>query len=194
MSSHYIALIQRVFRAIGSFDFSKTLRGLREDIILILQMRKLRHKTSRSLPETTRQVGGNVALLMPPYWEQNSIPSIKNWIHKINMAHFSSFSPLTKLNLWNWKNTANSWGLWSQPTDLYGRFDFGPNFQRSQMDRQNTRANAGPMLAGHLVGYFHRKQTQAINFAVTMPVVTWRNRTLRESLHPIPWGPFQMNS
>lgn len=109
------------------------------------------------------------------------------------MAHFSSFSPLTKLNLWNWNNTANSWGLWSQPTDLYGRFDLGPNFQRSQMDRQNTSANAGPMLTGRLVGYFHRKQTQAINFAVTMPVVTWKNKTLRESLHPLPWGPFQMN-
>jgi hypothetical protein len=39
------------------------------------------------------------------------------------------------------------------------------------MDEQNASANSGAILTGYLVKYFHRKQTQAIDLALTMHVV-----------------------
>lgn len=137
----------------------------------------------------TRQVGGNVALPMPQHWEQNSIPSIKNWAKKV-MAHFSSFSPPTKLNLWNWNNTANSWGLWSQPTDLMEDLILAQIFKEAKMDSKHS-ANAGPMLTGRLVGYFHRKQTQAINFKLKQCLWSHEKTNPQRELTPLPGAHFK---
>lgn len=56
------------------------------------------------------------------------------------------------------------WKIWSWPK-------FSKKKKKAKWISKNTSANAGPMLTGCLVKYFHRKQAQAINFAITMHVV-----------------------
>lgn len=92
------------------------------------------------------------------------------------MAHFSFFFSLHKAKkiyeIGTTQQTAEGYG--HSPQTFMEDLVLAQLFKKKKKAKwisKNTNANAGPMLMGCLVKYFHRKQAQAINFAITMHVV-----------------------
>lgn len=156
-----------IFRATGSSDFSKIFRRL-----------KRRHHPHWTNEDTKAQsedrlrphskwvamqvvCGSTVGKRDFNPWHKELSPLKKKTTTPWPIFPFPP--PLTMLNLWNWNNTANSWGLWSQPTDLYGRLVLAQIFRKAKWISKTQVQMLGSCWQGSLwnisTGSKHRQLT-----------------------------------